>query len=460
MFATLVNASAICAQPAGTASTIAQKNEAFITLTESRGAVDNPERGFSVPVGLHGRSLARIRDERGATLVRIDGRLDAWRDQDLPSSLLDSVDARLAEARGAGLKVILRFMYNEGPYPNSEPDASLDWIKRHIAQLKPHLRQHADVIAWMEAGFIGAWGEWHTSTHGLDRDVTAKRAVLDALLDALPPSRSILLRYPVDLATLAGQGKTSRIGHHNDCFLASDSDSGTYERGERSTTQEKAMVAAIGQHAPIGGETCNVNRPRSDCATALAELEQLGFSELNLGYHPGVLDSWRSGGCFDTIRSRFGYRLWVEQVSVPRAVTAGRYAHINIKVRNSGFAAPLTQRPLFLVLDGPARRTFKLPIDVRQWAPGKQHTIDLAAQVPADLPAGSYTVALWLPDDAPTLRKDSRYAIRMANDGVWDSETGLNRLVGGIVVKAPPRPPAIATKPLAEPPMGLGVKPR
>ena len=311
----------------------------------------------------------------------------------------------------------------------------------------------------MEAGFIGAWGEWHTSTHGLDRDMTAKRAVLDALLDALPPSRSILLRYPGDLAAFGGAGKSSRVGHHNDCFLASESDSGTYGRGERSIGQEKAFVTSVGRHAPVGGETCSVNRPRSDCATALAELEQLGFSELNLGYHPGVLDSWRSGGCFDSIKSRFGYRLWVEQVSVPRSVTAGRYAHINITMRNSGFAAPLTQRPLYLVLDGPVRRTFKLPVDVRKWAPGKSHTIELAAQVPAGLPPGNYTVGLWLPDEAANLRDDPRYAIRLANDSAWDGSTGVNRLVNGIVVKPAP-PPAVASTPLTERPMGLGVPPR
>lgn len=455
---TLLHPTSSFAQPANAK---AQKSEATVTLTESRGPIDNPERGFSVPVGLHGRALARIREERGATLVRIDGRLDAWRDKELPQSLLETVDGRLAEARGAGLKVVLRFMYNEGPYPNSAPDASLDWIKRHIAQLKPYLRKHADVIVWMEAGFIGAWGEWHTSTHGLDRDAAAKRVVLDALLDALPPSRSVLLRYPGDLAVFGDKVRSSRVGHHNDCFLASESDSGTYGRGDRSIAVEKALIASVARHAPIGGETCGLNRPRSDCPTALAELEQLGFSELNLGYHPGVLDSWRSGGCFETIRSRFGYRLWVEQVSVPRAVTAGRYAHINIKLRNSGFAAPLTQRPLYLVLDGPVRRTFKLPVDVRTWAPGKEQSIDLAAQVPAGLPPGTYTVGLWLPDEAASLRDDPRYAVRFANDGAWDDATGVNRLVNGIVVKPARKPqPEVAAKPMTPPPMGLGVKPR
>ena len=43
--------------------------------------------------------------------------------------------------------------------------------------------------------------------------------------------------------------------------------------------------------------------------------------------------------------------------------------------------------------------------------------------------AGAYTVSLWLPDDADSLRNDPRYAIQLANDGVWDATTGDNIVV-------------------------------
>ena len=62
---------------------------------------------------------------------------------------------------------------------------------RHIEQLKLTLTKNADVIAWMEAGFIGAWGEWHTSTHGIDKSLDDKRDVLGALLQVLPASRMV-----------------------------------------------------------------------------------------------------------------------------------------------------------------------------------------------------------------------------------------------------------------------------
>jgi hypothetical protein len=49
-------------------------------------------------------------------------------------------------------------------------------------------------------------------------------------------------------------------------------------------------------------------------------------------------------------------------------------------------------------------------------------------RLPATAPEGTYKLALWLPDSAVTLRNDSRYAIRFANDDVWDEKTGYNIL--------------------------------
>ena len=49
------------------------------------------------------------------------------------------------------------------------------------------------MLALLEAGFIGNWGEWHHSTHGL-RDHTSE--IVAKLLDVLPPDRRVALRHP------------------------------------------------------------------------------------------------------------------------------------------------------------------------------------------------------------------------------------------------------------------------
>ena len=78
------------------------------------------------------------------------------------------------------------------------------------------------------------------------------------------------------------------------------------------------------------------------------------------------------------------------------------------------------------------------------------------------MPAGKYAISLWLPDAAKSLRSDPRYAVRLANDGVWDAKSGFNRLSSELVVRrapVPPSPPPNARVPLREAPMGLGMKP-
>ncbi|GEM_PF-3516574 len=71
--------------------------------------------------------------------------------------------------------------------------------------------------------------------------------------------------------------------------------------------------------------------------------------------------------------------------------------------------------------------THKTDVDPRRWEPG-EHTFTAAVALPADLRPGEYTLALWLPDPAETLRTAPHYAIRFANEGIWDAAHGWNVL--------------------------------
>lgn len=169
--------------------------------------------------------------------------------------------------RSAGLKTVLRFVYN---YPENETDfqnvqdASLTRVLAHIEQLAPALQDNADVISVLQGGFIGAWGEWHTSSNGLT-DASARTQVRDALLAAMPTDKFIQLRYPGHVTAwyataiapsqaFSGSGQ-ARIGLHNDCFLASATDVGTYSEDAATRALQRDYVAAVSQTAPFGGET-------------------------------------------------------------------------------------------------------------------------------------------------------------------------------------------------------------
>lgn len=421
------------------------KGLALVTLAACSGAaprtieryaapatvLTNPERGFVVDVDLvDPGDLDAIR-EAGGTLGFAAVRLDAFRDAALSDALLAALTDGFAAVRAAGLKVIVRFIYNRDAHG---VDAPRDQVLAHIWQLQPLLIANADVIAVLDAGFIGAWGEWHTSIHGLD-NAADRSTILGALLAAVPASRSIVIRSPAHKKEMFGGPLTAeaafdgsgaaRVGHLNGCFLASDTDQGTYLEPIEAW---KAFVAEEGRFVPVGGETCHPNPPRSDCKTATAELARMHWSFLNSLYHPQVLNAWQDQDCYDEIGQRLGYRLEVIGTSFEAKVAPGGVLHVHVELVNTGYAAMFNARPVLLRLGDLVVET---PIDPRRWEPGKPASLTIEVPIPPTMTPGSHRLSLWLPDAAPSLRHDSRYAVRLANTP-WDPP--LNVLSDDVVV--------------------------
>lgn len=406
-----------------------------LSFTESDARVRNPERGFYSYITLtEDRDLSWV-EQRGHRLVFSYVRLDAYRDTAISAELLEAMATGLDSVREAGMKVILRFAYNAGPYPDSEPDASKAQVLAHIAQLEPTLRAHTDVIAVVQAGFVGAWGEWHSSTNGLLDDPADRRDILEALLDAVPAEHQVQLRYPpykgemygdpLSEATAFTDTYAARTGHHNDCFLASDTDLGTYPSNAIETW--KAYVAEDTRFVVMGGETCADNPPRSSCDTTVEEMERLHFTYINHDYHPDVVEGWRSEGCFESLERRLGYRLVARSATLPEAILPGGRFAFELTLENVGFAAPIHARPVNLVINGPERHVLSLSdVDVRQWYPGAPITLSSMLELPASLPEGTYSLALELPDPSARLAPRPEYAIQLANEALWNA--GLNRL--------------------------------
>ena len=418
-----------------------------VTYTGSDAVVANPERGFMryadcSAAPLSAATLAGYRAE-GVTQVFCMVYLRDFRTRDLDDATLTLLRRQFDAVRSARMTTVLRFAYTDS---TNGDDAAPAQVLRHIAQLKPVLRENAYVIATVQAGFIGAWGEWYYTRHfGNAGTVSAadhanRKAVVDALLDALPATRSVQLRTPGFkrayygaaplTATTAYSGTAAaRLGHHNDCFLASEDDFGTFA----DPAVERPYLAADSTYVPVGGETCAVNPPRSECASALAELARFHWSYLNADYHPDVLASWRSGGCLPEIQRRLGYRFALTEGTFD---TAGRSVRVRLGIRNEGFAAPYNARLVQLVLRDAAGALHRLPLtaDPRRWAPGATTTIEQDVPLPADLPAGSYRLGLALPDATPGLTEVPEYAVRTANAGLWNAEGGYNDLNATVTV--------------------------
>lgn len=408
----------------------------------SDAVILNPERGFFTPYELPGNAGFSPVRATGNTLVHLNIYLDEYRESDIPEKALDGLQTNFDDIRDGGVKAIIRFAYNQGPYPDTEPDASKAQILRHIEQLTPLLQTNADVIAWVEAGFIGAWGEWHTSTNGLD-NITDKQEILNALLAAIP-DRYVQVRYPANIIEMypnPADAAQARVAHHNDCFLSSDTDVGTYERdGVITIERDQTYLAELTRFTPMSGETCAPNPPRSECASAIQEMELLHFSAINEAYHKGILRSWDAdaGGCMEEINNRLGYRLSLKSADFNEQVRPGGVLQLTVNLQNTGFASLVNKHPLYVVLampEGDSR--YEVPayldeIEPRIWLAG-EYSFSIKLHIPSNAVKGEYQLALWLPDDYESLRNDPRYAVRFANENVWNESTGLN-VLGSIFI--------------------------
>lgn len=416
---------------------------ALVTRTLSPSDEDflNPERGFHDDLWLPQSGIDDYRAS-GYTLLRSYVVLGDFRNGPISSDFLEQLRYSFDLLRERGLKVVLRFAYND----DGTDDAPLSSVQQHITQLAPLLQEHADVIAVMQAGFMGRWGEWHHSEHGLNTPQN-RETILNALLGALPESRSVQLRYPwhrkqlfpealSEAAMLSGTA-AARVGHHNDCFLTSNNDLGTYgdftDEGNGSAPDDQVSrwmtyTEQESRYTATGAETCD-NTPRSNCTQAKHELERFHYSYLNAKFHQEVNERWEQEGCMPEVKRRLGYRFEASEVASSERVAPGGVLRLSVSLTNRGYAAPFNARKLFVVLDGPTRVAAELTHDPRTFLPEKG-TIQLQAllRVPASLAPGQYRLALWLPDEAASLKERSEYAIRLANDGVWDSERGDNTL--------------------------------
>ncbi|MDV6330826.1 DUF4832 domain-containing protein [Asticcacaulis sp. 201] len=425
------------------------------TFTPTDAEFENPERGFyraaSTDLDKLGADEVAKAYADGYRLIYARINLAAYRDADLPQSYLKKIEAGFATARRGGVKLIVRATYN---YPNGETeyrdaqDAPIARVKDHLAQLKPVLRRNSDVIAFVQAGFIGAWGEWHTSSNDLTSPEN-RNQIKTALLDAVPDTRFVQFRYPPYIrdwsphlppltAALSG---AFRLGFHNDCFLASQTDVGTYDEEPALRAEQQTFTDELGDLGPFGGETCNPAddpnaKPRTACSDILSEGARYNLTYLNDDYYRRLFhDNWIKDGCMTDVRRRMGYRFALVSATHPANASRGGPLSISIVVRNSGWARLYNPRAVEVVLrdpvSGAVHRITSHSADPRQWLPDTDSAAMLDIVIPKDLPTGVQEIWLALPDADSRLAKDSRFSIRFANADDAAKMQNWNPSLGG-----------------------------
>lgn len=449
---------------------VATLQAATVSYTADDSSIfPNPERGFIImleghltkkaPYAVKGQenTLDKNMSKDQISLVLVHYYLDNFvTTATLPEEILNAFDTDMQVLRDKGLKAIVRFSYTNKTYVNgkgeeSAKDATLAIAQSHISQYKSHWQDNADVIYVFQAGFIGAWGEWYYTDNFGNQEGTMnanRKALVDALLDAVPQDRCIQLRTPLFKTGYVGSTKPlssseahtgtakARLAHHNDAFLENYGDLGTYT----DTAKQKPYIAQETLYVPIGGESCildpDVAASNASYAKTTAEMSRLHWTFIQSGYSTVVTDRWRDDGTFDELNRKMGYRFQLVKGSYSDQVEAGSPLSVNLQIRNSGYAPLYNERPVYLVLKNNSYSVnLKLAADPRKWLPnGEVVTINEQVTIPAEVPGGTYDLYLYMPDAYSSLASNPRYAVRFANKDVWVPTTGMNKLNASVSV--------------------------
>ena len=428
-----------------------------IEFTESDSIFANPERGLFAQIYYTSADLTKHATASGINLNRDSYAklslylhsyyLTDYMESDIPQEFLDRLDTNMNALRGGGAKVVLRFSYKSSMDNKDKPfNASPEWVHKHIDQITPYLQKHADVIYCVQCGFLGSWGEWYYTDNGYkmnpskDSDYEIRWEVLEHMLRAVPETRQVGLRIPsykrrylkmrgdslsspLSAAEAYQNTYKARICGHNDCFLSSSNDVGTY-----FSPQDREFWSEDSKYTIMGGETCE-KTSYSNGPNALSEMAKYHWSYLNRDYRESVTYMWRQDGTMDTILMRLGYRLALDKVILTAKPVFERPFEMYCVLHNSGFAAPMNKRDVELVFvnaNNPAEKhVFPQTVDPRFWLPGEEHKFTLSC-VLKDFQEGQYKLYLNLPDPYESIHNDPRFSIRLANDNVWDAATGYN----------------------------------
>lgn len=417
----------------------------------------NPERGpynplsfdyykGSIPADASVTSMARTR-QSGCSLVFYSFYLRDFLESPISDAALEHINRQFDNLREAGCKAIVRFAYCWDSSSKYVQEPYAEVILGHISQLKPIFQRHADVIHVVQMGFIGTYGEWAYVTRVTKR--SERSAIVKAVLDALPEKRMVALRTPTHMrntiADVSGLSKVTlkdtltageaftgsykaRLACFNDCAFVNSNDGGTY-----ADEVDRAMWKAISNYVLMGGESCFQGRT-SYCECLKSYDNLIAFHWSYLSNHHDIIKIWKEMGCYEDASSRVGYRFVLNGAAFDGNFSAGKALSFRYCLGNYGFASLINPHDIEYVITGvddPSEKfSIKSEYDPRLWKGSHFYVRNEKITLPDGLKAGhKYDFNIAITDPEPSLHDRPAYSIRFANVGVWNEETGLNRML-------------------------------
>ena len=429
---------------------------------ESKETLRNPDRGFYrlVQVKLE-KGDQDFQDFRGVienineedtdvSIISFQVNLINYvEDTEISDKKIDDINEYFSIMREYGYQVIFRVVYDSEGVENPEPE--FDEILSQIDRLHDVYVENEDIILVVEAGFLGSYGEWHSGKY--DEDINKRNELIEKLLDIIPEKIQINLRRPsfitdytgsMDTVTKANaysSEKIARLGLHNDGYLASDTDLGTYEEEEREQSlnwQGKQTMFTI-----FGGECQNKDSIYTDLENAIPDMNKRHCTYMNKTYDREVKEKWKNLiyngiGIYNNetgykyIQDHLGYRLVLRNSDIDILNTGN--IEVKIKIENVGFANIVREKQIVLILKSDNEKySIKTTIDIREKEQDGFYEFTISEELPEDIKSGNYDLYLNIQEPYESLMENNNYKIKLANTHTWDEEVGAN-YIGSIEI--------------------------
>ncbi|MBQ8696268.1 MAG: DUF4874 domain-containing protein, partial [Clostridia bacterium] len=226
--------------------------------------LNNPDRGFRHEIAFFLRDDETVNGEltdtyyeeikrhadyyaaEHPTLAQVYVYLTAYnKTEKLPQSVFHKLELIFDALRRQGLRALLRFAY-QFRMDGSDEEASEEIMCSHMEQLFPKVSENLDVIHVYQAGFLGAWGEWHG--YALPTD---QKRMITKIMETCPPELFVQVRVPQFKNHIPdGMPYKSRISHHNDSVFGEDH---TATGGVNPGTELERQVERESPYLPIDG---------------------------------------------------------------------------------------------------------------------------------------------------------------------------------------------------------------
>lgn len=444
-----------------------------IDYTESTETINNPGAGYTSPLWYHCEpNNTPVHNPTGNLVIMFvdigafssgvngttddDGNYTEGTDYDLDEAFFKGIRQTLQNCRKNGCTVALRFRYDAKGKLNPEP-SSFDKMVSHIEQIRSDglLEEYKDIIAYVESGFVGSWGEHWGGKYCSFED---KAKLLDIMLDVVPKSIPVTVRTPKTFTTWAGielsdienyvavpGSDAARVGLYDDGYMGSNSDLGTYSNREAETTWLGNQTLTT----YFGGEfSGNIDFAKQYDTylpeNSIPEMYKTHLSYINSNiwklYNDytfnkeydvqGVDNSAYYGETvFKFMRDHIGYRFVLRDSDLSNEVEQGGVLTLKTSIENTGFANPLMNQKAEIILEKDGNY-IKAPVDVntKKWFSCTTVTPEFQIKIPGGIESGKWNAYLKLSVGNNNIDEMSVRSVRFANNNIWDSMLGANYL--------------------------------